>query len=118
MIGFTKVTKEDGLLGTLGARLKREHHVVRGEGRAVVELHVLAQLEFPGEVVDRLPRRREAGHELLVGVALDERLEDVQQQRVVGREVVVVRVDRGDRGLQPDRHLALLGACAKARRAR
>ena len=50
-----------GAVGHLRHALVGEDHVLGGEVRAVMELHVGPQLEFPGRVVDRLPRQREAG---------------------------------------------------------
>ena len=44
-------------VGHLGGALEGEDHVFGGEGRAVLELHVRAELELPHRVADRLPRQ-------------------------------------------------------------
>ena len=69
-------------------------HVLGVELGAVVEPDALAQLELPGGVVEGLPALGEVGLELLLGVLLDQRLEDVRAHRVVRAEVVVVGVHR------------------------
>jgi hypothetical protein len=61
----------------LGTRSIEKDHVVGRELAAVVELHALAQLELPGLVVDRLPRRREPRDHARVAVHLHELVEDV-----------------------------------------
>jgi hypothetical protein len=67
-----------------------------------MELHALAQLEFPGQVVDRLPRRRQPRRQTLLFILFDEAREDVRCQRVVRRQVVIVRIDRGRLGAGTD----------------
>src|SRR5262249_4859209 len=74
----------------------REHDVVGGEGRAVVELHVGPELEAHRGGVDGLPREREAGLDLQVLAARGERLVHVVEVRVGEALVVRVRVERGD----------------------
>src|SRR3546814_4837138 len=74
--------------------LEGEDHIDRGERRAVVPLHALAEFELPGRVVDRLPRLREPGNEPLVLVRLDEGVEDVRRERIVRAEIMVVRIDQ------------------------
>src|ERR1043165_7901150 len=75
---------------------EREHDVVRGEGRAVVELDALPQIEAPLRVGDLLPARREAGLDAEgLGVAR-EAFVGVLQDRVGGGVVLRVRVERQD----------------------
>ena len=57
--------------------VEREDDVLGGELGAVVELHALAELELPGEVVDRAPRHREARLQALVLVLVDQQADDV-----------------------------------------
>jgi hypothetical protein len=59
---------------------------------------------------------REAGLELHVRVAQDQRLVHVKEQAVVGRQVVIVRIHRGHRRLQADRDLAILGGGERHRK--
>ena len=82
--------------------LDRRDDVGRGEVAAVMELDAVAQLELPGQRVDRLPLGSEAGLELRLLVALDEVAEDVRGDVVVRRDVVVVRVERGHVGAESD----------------
>src|SRR6185369_17008922 len=72
------------------------------EVRAVVPLHALAQLEFPGGVVDGAPALGQAGALVLLLVLLHQRVEEMLRHAVVGREIVEVRVERGDWRRQRD----------------
>ena len=74
-----------------------------------MEAHVFAQFEFPREIIKRFPRCREPRHQFLIVVALDERIEDMQHHRIVGRQIVEVRIHRRDRRLQADVDVARLG---------
>ena len=69
-----------------------------GEGGAVVEFDVLAEFELPGGVVDHFPGEGEAGDEVVLRIALDEAVIEVDVDRLVRVERVVVRVDRGGGG--------------------
>ena len=86
--------------------IDRERDVLGRQLAAVVELDALAQLELPRLVVERLPRRRDAGNHPRVRVHLHELVEDVLGDVVVGKQVEEVRVDRRDVG--GDRDLELL----------
>jgi len=57
-----------------------EQHVVGGEGRAVLELDALAQLEAPDLGRDLTPFRRQDGHRLQRLVAPDQRLVDIAHE--------------------------------------
>jgi hypothetical protein len=81
---------------TLFHCVEGEHHRVRVEGAAVVELHVLAQLEDPLFRIGlaHFPRLREAGHQRRQFVALpevpvDERLVDLIAHEPKALEAVV-----------------------------
>jgi hypothetical protein len=63
---------------------------------------VAPQLDFPRQRVDRLPRLGELRHHALAVVLADQALEDVVEQRVVGRKVVVVRIHRRRLGSEAD----------------
>ena len=63
-------------------------------GRAVVELDTLPQVEPPRRVVHGRPRLREARHELRVVRHLDQRIVDVAEDRGGRDRVVVRRVER------------------------
>ena len=67
-----------------------------------MELHVRPQLEFPGRVVDRLPRQREAGLGLEVLVLQHQRVEEVLRHLDVGIEGVELRIERRGLGLDAD----------------
>ncbi len=71
-----------------------------------MELDAGPELELPGRVVDRMPRQRKAGNQMLLLVLLGEVIEDVAGDRQIGVEIVEQRVDRGRLG--PDRDLELL----------
>src|SRR5262249_33597722 len=74
----------------------------------VRELDAGAQLEFPGGLVDAAPAEREARLQRLVFVLVDQAVKDMAQQRVVGREVVEVRIHGRRLGRQPDLELLTL----------
>src|SRR5688572_2246739 len=78
--------------GGLLRALEREDHVVGGEGRAVVELHSLAQREAPGGGTLLLPRRGERRDRGELPVVRDQPLEDLVVDEVVGALVLRVRV--------------------------
>jgi hypothetical protein len=59
-----------------------------------MELHAFAQPEFPGQIVDRAPRHRKRRLQLRLRILGYQRLEDMLGDVVVGREVVVMRIDR------------------------
>jgi len=84
-------------------------HIVRRERRAVMELDVLAELELPGRVVDRLPALGEQRGQRLLLVLPDQRLIDVPRQHVVGRDVVIMRIHRTELGRDADAQF--LGRC-------
>ena len=83
------------------ARLKREHDVVGGERRAVVELHALAQVEAPYGRARLRPLGRQRRRQAHVLVALDQRLVDVAGEAELQALVERVRVHR--------LHVALVG---------
>jgi hypothetical protein len=89
----------------VGGALEAEDHVVGGERRAVVEAHVFAQLEFPGRRVDRLPGLGEVRGQALALVLPHQAVEDVAEQRVVRRQVVIMRVHRRRLGSEADPQL-------------
>ena len=72
--------------------LDREHDVVGGEGRAVVEPDALPQVEAPGRGVHLLPGGGERGDELEVAVARGEALVEVVGEQGVDALVLGVRV--------------------------
>ncbi|MNT20631.1 hypothetical protein D3C72_1559460 [compost metagenome] len=80
-----------------GRTVQRPDHVLGGQLGAVVELHALADLEFPGEVVDQLPGLSQAGDDAAVRVHLDQRVEHVLRHVDIGEQVVEVRIHRGRR---------------------
>ena len=80
---------------------------LRGEGRAVVELHALPELDLPGRVVHVLPRHREArAHLAGLQVARGQVVEDVvaeddalAEDGVGGIPVLDVALERVDDGV-------------------
>ncbi len=77
--------------------------------------HVFAQLEFPVCIVERLPGCRTVGvsmsastcrRQFLVFIRLHQRLKDMAQRAVMRADVVMMRIHRGDRGLQPNGNIA------------
>ena len=109
VLPLTAAAKLDGLLGTLGARSKVNTTSSAVNGAAVVPGDALAQLELPHGIVDDLPALGEAGHQPLLLVGLDQALEHVAEDRVVGGEIVVVRVHGGGLGREPDLEILRLG---------
>ncbi len=89
--------------------LEGADHIIGGKIGAVVKLHALAQLEFPSQVVDRLPRYRQTGQKLLPLVLIDQPVKDMQRQGVVRPGIVELRIDRG--GLGCKAHDEFLGRC-------
>jgi len=65
------------LLGLVDDPIERILHVRRGQDVAVVEANVLANLELPLGVRDRLPGRRQRRLELELGAAVQEGVEHV-----------------------------------------
>ena len=88
--------------------LHGEHHIVGGERVAVLELRI-AQLQLPRIGRDQLPRCGEARHQMGMLIHLDQPVEDLGGERDVRREIVIVRVDAGDR--RTDRDLQRLADC-------
>ena len=78
-------------------------------GRAVVELDALPQVEPPRRVVHGRPRLREARHELRVVRHLDQRVVDVAEDRGRRDGVVVRRIEREHPLGQAGDDLALSG---------
>ncbi len=78
-----------------GRTLERPDDIVGGEFRAVVELHALADLEFPGQVVHQLPGLGQAGNDLAVRIHFHQALEHVLRDVDVGEQIVEVRIHRG-----------------------
>ena len=61
---------------------------------AVVKLDALAQLEFPGQVVDQGPGFGQRGRDMTVGVHGDQCFEHVVRHIQIGKQVVKMRVQR------------------------
>ncbi len=76
--------------------LEREHHVVGGERRAVVERHALAQGKAPGGGIDRGPGCREPRLQDEIGVAQHQALVDVALHGIGQGLVVAMRVEPQD----------------------
>ncbi len=76
--------------------LDRKHHIGRGQGRTVVKLHALAQIEAPDQRRFLLPVGRERGHHFELFVIGDERLVDIRVGSVIEPFVLRVRVHRQD----------------------
>src|SRR4029078_12923195 len=89
----------------LGNAVDRRDDVGGGEITAVVELDALAQRELPRQRRDRRPLRRERRLELLLLIALHQIAVDVLRDVVVRRQVVIVRVERGDVRRKADRQV-------------
>jgi hypothetical protein len=87
-----------------GGALEREHHVVGGERRAVVELHALAQLEAPDRGRGLLPGGGQRRRQAQVLVAADQWLEHVAGHGQLQRLVERVRVHRQRVALVGDAH--------------
>ena len=81
-----------------------EQHVVGGEGRAVVELDVLAQIEAPQRGRHLLPACGQAGHDVELLVQVNQRLVGVAGGRQLQRLVQRVRVERERITLVGDAH--------------
>ena len=102
-------------IGNLADPVDRERDVLGGEVRPVVKFHALPQLELPGGRVDRLPRLGEPRDEPRIGIERNQLLVDMLGDVVVGKEVYVVRVHRGDVGAHADAQLLGVGAERKRR---
>ena len=74
--------------------LQREHRIVGGEGRAVVEHHTRPQLEAPGRRVERLPRHGERAFELELLVVVDQRLVDLRDDARLVQQRQRMRINR------------------------
>ncbi len=82
--------------GRIEDAVERRLHGLGVELRAVVELHALAQLERPGELVGRhAPRLGEFGHELPLLVEAHEVLVDVHGDTHVRALEDEMRIERG-----------------------
>ncbi len=95
-------------VGHVGHALEGGDHIIGRELLAIVELHALTQLDLPFEIVERLPRFRQARLHALAFVLPDQRLEDVAVQAVVRRQVMEVRIERRHRRRQADRQVGRL----------
>ena len=81
-----------------------EDDVVGGQRAAVVELDAAAQMKGPGELIGGdVPRLRQCGPHLEVGIGFDERVVDVLEDfegevgaGLAGVELVGLTADRGD----------------------
>ena len=82
-----------------------ERHVIGGEGRAVVECHAVAQVEFPHIVADHLPRFRKPRLDLAAPARPHQRVEDVPGDGPVRHIDVVMRIDRIGVGADRDRDI-------------
>ena len=86
----------------------RGDDVIRGEGIAVVELHVPAQLEAPGVRLHRLPAHRQRGLQLQSAAAAHQRIEDVVQHARREALRMGIGIERRDvRGRGPPQGLGL-----------
>ncbi|MNI13907.1 hypothetical protein D3C73_671540 [compost metagenome] len=76
--------------------VERESHVFRGEVRAVVEFHTLAQREHPSGGIPflHLPLRGDARRQGALGITPDEAFVDVVQERMCDAVVLRMRVER------------------------
>ena len=83
----------------------RRDDVRGGEIAAVVEFHALAQLELPRQRIHGLPFGGQRRLELRLLVALDQEAEDVRGDVVVGRDVVIMRIEGRDVGGKADRQI-------------
>src|SRR5262245_4158037 len=66
-----------------GQALDREFDVLGREWRPIMKLYVGPQLEFPGEVVQGIPGRRQTGDHPQVLVAVNELIEDMLRDILV-----------------------------------
>ena len=90
-----------GVVGHVRHALEAEHHIIRGEGRAVVEGHALPQVEAPGVLAIRRPGGRQIRAQLAMLVGIGECTVDVLVVGDVRIEQQEVRIERGD-VLRPD----------------
>ena len=74
--------------------IRRENHVVGGEGVAVLEFHALAQMEPPAGRLRRFPAFRQRRDDLQVPVAGHQAFEDMSEMGVGGALVQRVGVER------------------------
>ena len=79
----------------LGANaVGREHHVVGGEGVAVLEFDALAQMEAPAGRLRRFPSVRPARDDLQILVARDQAFIDLAEMRMGGGLVERIGIER------------------------
>ena len=95
--GSDETGKTAGAIGHLGDAGEGEGHIIGSEGVAIVKAHTGAQAEFPGIGRDRAPAQRQARAEHAIGVILHQLTEDHAGGRVVGGELMEMRVEAGDR---------------------
>ena len=76
----------------IGRTVHGADDIVGVEVAAIVKFHAPAQLELPGQVIDRLPRFRETRRQALSFILCNQPVEDMDRHRVVGAEVVEVGV--------------------------
>ena len=62
--------------------VRREHHVVGGEGIAVLEFDVLAQVKTPAGGLRGFPAFRQSGNDLEILVARDQAVIDLSEMRM------------------------------------
>ena len=74
--------------------LRREEHVIGGEGVAVLEFHALAQMEPPAGRLRRFPALRQSRDDLQILVAGDQAFEDLPEMGMGG--ALVERVGSSD----------------------
>ena len=74
--------------------IRREDHIVGGEGIAVLEFHALAQMEPPAGRLRRFPALRQRGDDLQIPVAGHQAFEDMSEMGVGGALVQRVGVER------------------------
>ena len=79
--------------------------VLGGEVRAVLEFYAGPQLELPGGVVHQLPRQRQRRDRVHVRIHVHQVVEDVDVERLVRPERMVVRIDAGRRGRDREREV-------------
>ena len=72
----------------------RENHVIGGEGVAVLEFDVLAQVEAPAGRLRRFPAFRQRGNDLQILVARDQAFIHMAEMRVRGGLVERIGIER------------------------
>ncbi len=86
------------LHGSLGLpdAVKGKDHVIGGEARTIVKLHVLAQVKAPGCGVDRLPACRKTCFDAVVPVVANKAFVGMTNNVVGSRMILRMRVKRQD----------------------